>query len=283
MIRYSCIIVCFVLAACSPMQALDNLEVTTPPQSLAGMLAREYQDYARSEMAQYDWEDARHFADKAAQAARGGNPEPDLIKTRNIPDYAISQLTDARQALMDMRANTTARHYPASLARLQLLFDCWLEQVEEQWQEADIAACQAEFNIALTALKHHMKNRIEAETLLDNGSYHTHSLYFGFDSDRLDKHGREQVAAIAAIMQQYPELSLRLSGHTDRSGSNAYNRQLAERRVESVQLSLQRHDIDPGRITVSAPGQQATERPSLTGPTLPAPRQRRVDVELFVN
>jgi peptidoglycan-associated lipoprotein len=59
-------------------------------------------------------------------------------------------------------------------------------------------------------------------------------IYFAFDSDGLDDNSKAILAKHKKILSDYPELKLRLEGHTDPKGSREYNLALGELRAIAV-------------------------------------------------
>jgi OmpA-OmpF porin, OOP family len=96
---------------------------------------------------------------------------------------------------------------------------------------------------------------------------------FAFDSADLLPNARPQLDALAeGIRLLPPTASVRIEGHTDAAGSDAYNDHLSRRRAESVKRYLVAHGIDPSRLRAVGLGEQAT----LPGRDPQAPENRRV-------
>lgn len=58
----------------------------------------------------------------------------------------------------------------------------------------------------------------------------------------------EQLGKLLDMMQNNPDVSILISGHTDNAGSAAFNQKLSERRVQSVGAYLRSKGISSGRI-----------------------------------
>lgn len=84
---------------------------------------------------------------------------------------------------------------------------------------------------------------------------------------------------IAQILVKYPQTTIVVEGHTDSSGSDAYNQGLSERRALSVQRLLVDRGIVPARISTVGYGET---RPVATNDT-PEGRQMNRRVEIRVN
>lgn len=101
---------------------------------------------------------------------------------------------------------------------------------------------------------------------------------FGFDRAELTPQHRQRIAALARQMVAAGTTSIRIIGHTDPVGTDAYNLALGERRARQVAAALRRalEQIRPGysrrlQFTVESRG----EREPVPGP---AAQQRRVEI-----
>ena len=80
-------------------------------------------------------------------------------------------------------------------------------------------------------------------------------------------------------MVKYPQTSILVEGHTDSTGSDAYNQQLSERRANSVRKLLVQRGVQEQRITILGYGES---RPIATNAT-PEGRQMNRRVEIRIN
>lgn len=60
------------------------------------------------------------------------------------------------------------------------------------------------------------------------------TVYFGFDRADLTAQGRQALEEAAAWLREHPGVRVRVSGHTDAIGSQAYNQGLSERRARTA-------------------------------------------------
>ena len=88
------------------------------------------------------------------------------------------------------------------------------------------------------------------------------AVYFGFDEDALSDQERARLDRNLAILEQYPVLQVSVQAFTDQLGSSAYNRRLAQSRMQKVGEYLQDKGIDSDRIKMAALGK---ELPILSG------------------
>ena len=105
------------------------------------------------------------------------------------------------------------------------------------------------------------------------------NLRFDVDSSQVESFYTAQIKHLAMMMQENPELSVSLSGHSDPSGSEASNLILSQARVESVKSMLVGLGVDEAYINTAAFGESNSMQASRT--TSGDFNDRRVDVQLF--
>jgi len=84
--------------------------------------------------------------------------------------------------------------------------------------------------------------------------------YFSTGSTRLDAKYRHDAQEIADILRSNPELYLTLEGYADPRGSLELNRDLAEKRAQSVVQFLEQNGVDSDRIAIEVVGATAEAR-----------------------
>jgi OmpA-OmpF porin, OOP family len=95
---------------------------------------------------------------------------------------------------------------------------------------------------------------------------------FAFNSDAIPAVYGVFLDRIAALMKEESQVRLRIEGHTDAVGSDAYNLELSQRRALAVaEYLVQRQGIEPNRLSVEGKGKS---EPLLANPY--DPRNRRV-------
>jgi outer membrane protein OmpA-like peptidoglycan-associated protein len=73
-------------------------------------------------------------------------------------------------------------------------------------------------------------------------------ILFDLDSASLRPDLRSDLRALATNLQQYPQTSVDIVGHTDSTGSDAYNDDLSARRAQAVSQVLVGSGVSPARI-----------------------------------
>ncbi|MCW3462735.1 OmpA family protein [Chitinophaga nivalis] len=71
---------------------------------------------------------------------------------------------------------------------------------------------------------------------------------FGFDKSDLSAVAKENIRQLAAVLNKYPDTYVRVEGHTDDKGTDAYNMGLSERRTNSVVAYLKSQGVAGNRI-----------------------------------
>ncbi|MFT4580715.1 MAG: OOP family OmpA-OmpF porin [Gammaproteobacteria bacterium] len=104
-----------------------------------------------------------------------------------------------------------------------------------------------------------------------------------FDTNKATiKPDSEAILANAVhVLNENASVHVRVEGHTDSRGSDAYNQQLSQRRAESVAAYLVAHGIDAGRLSAAGYGESAPVAPNDTAENMY--RNRRVDLVVTDN
>jgi OmpA-OmpF porin, OOP family len=80
-------------------------------------------------------------------------------------------------------------------------------------------------------------------------------VYFAFNSATVTVANRERLATVARVMQMNKNITMKLYGHTDKVGSEEYNKKLGERRAQAVKDYLVKNfNIDASRLSVESKG-----------------------------
>ncbi|WP_437375141.1 OmpA family protein [Inquilinus limosus] len=113
------------------------------------------------------------------------------------------------------------------------------------------------------------------ETPVDTGR-RSYLVFFDFDSSRLTPEARSIVAAAATDARRGESTRIDVTGHTDRSGSPAYNQALSVRRAEAVRTQLVADGVADDLIVVRGVGESDPLVPTADG--VREPQNRRVEI-----
>lgn len=77
----------------------------------------------------------------------------------------------------------------------------------------------------------------------------TIEVLFDFDKDTIKKNYSKDIDNLADVMEQHPDLSITIEGHTDNTGNAAYNKKLSQRRADAVKkYMVKKNNIDENRL-----------------------------------
>lgn len=77
---------------------------------------------------------------------------------------------------------------------------------------------------------------------------------FAFDSSALNDTAQGILDEAARVINQHPDMNVRLLGWTDSIGTDAYNKGLSQRRANAVKAYLVEHGVNPARIIAEGMG-----------------------------
>ena len=78
---------------------------------------------------------------------------------------------------------------------------------------------------------------------------------FDFDRDTIRPEFRQDIQSLAEFMRTYPSVTTTVEGHTDSVGSDAYNKNLSERRANSVRQALIAEGVESSRVNAVGHGE----------------------------
>ncbi|MEM7268473.1 MAG: OmpA family protein [Pseudomonadota bacterium] len=234
-------------------------------QDLAGgdfnaELAKQYQGLAAVNVSKEgNWMDAAGYMDRSAAAAAGGVAPWDPAAL-NIGGDAASLYGSVGSTIA-----ANAGSNPAACAEAQAMWDHWLEAL----YQAPGGCLDAD------EIKAKMDAALAACAGSPAGDY---IVYFGFDRSDLTSAAQGVIADVVAAVSGVAAPVISLVGHTDTSGSAAYNQGLSQRRVNRVAGALDGSGVDLANVTRAARGE--TQTAVDTGDGVREPRNRRVTISL---
>lgn len=225
------------LAGCgTPVDSMDSGAISggTP---FTQELARQYGDLANFENNRMkDYTDGYYFAQKASAAAAGNVVAPTDLSEFTVPAGAVAELQDARGRLVSWLDAGARQNQPVEAAYAQVKFDCWVEQAEENFQLDHIASCRDEFNQVV---------EVQPPAQPTDAVYF---VFFDFDRSDITAAASEVLDRVASDFFAGTYAGIDVDGHADRSGSDAYNQALGQRRANSVASALQARGVPANAI-----------------------------------
>ena len=264
------------LAACGTWQAESYLSEEISGSDFNACLAREYQDRATSEAyVDCDWIDTARIVEKGRAAAAGQTVMPyDPANFAVLPE-ALGELQEARSLLLAALDNGGREGDNAcQCAKAQRYYDGWVEQASDN----DMGINGSYFGGVGGPVQ---PNRVEAEKAAfyealaecQDDLPNPWTIYFGYDKSNLTAAAQSVVDQIAS---QVGSRSVSVVGHTDTSGSSAYNTALGQRRANAVSSALQARNAGVSSSTTSGESNLAVS----TGDGVREPLNRRAVVDL---
>ena len=264
------------VAACAGIER--QIAAKSQPPSGTGYnaeMSRGYFELTNLEYAEGDYRSSDHFAIKAMNAGSGKDVEPDTIKSRaGIAKNAAwaAELGAARQRLMAAKGKGGVKVAPSDMARAQVMFDCWIQEQEENRQPDDIAACRNGFEEAIGRVEQAL---MPAPVVMVGPE---EFLVF-FDWNKADVTPEAATILDSVVMGAKKMGNTRVvaTGFTDTSGSADYNMVLSVRRAEAVKAVLANEGIPAENITTIGRGQEDPLVPTADG--VREPQNRRVQIQ----
>jgi OOP family OmpA-OmpF porin len=123
------------------------------------------------------------------------------------------------------------------------MYECWMEEQEENIQPDDIAACRAAFEEALVQIADALNPpRMAAAPAPEPAPLPPvpgpFVVYFGFDSFELDDKAMAIIKSASAAAKAAKITGVTVTGHTDLAGNTDYNMGLSRARVIAVGNAL---------------------------------------------
>jgi outer membrane protein OmpA-like peptidoglycan-associated protein len=103
-------------------------------------------------------------------------------------------------------------------------------------------------------------------------------IFFGFNKCNVTAEADAVLSEAASSAKSGGGASVRIVGHTDTSGSNAYNQKLSECRANAAKSNLVGKGVSEGSISTSGKGE--TELMVQTGDRVKEPQNRRATIDL---
>ena len=80
-------------------------------------------------------------------------------------------------------------------------------------------------------------------------------IYFDYDKDSLKVEYNAYLKEMVRVVLDHTDLRIKITGHTDADGSNAYNKDLSERRAKSIQDFFVKCGLPPHKVVTDFKGE----------------------------
>jgi len=271
------------LSACAGNGLLDQLDQATPVGSdfskelfkNYAYLARSFGDQAGEASTAFDADNslslsggnadvadlATAYAQKALDAAQGQEVLPEAAPDGDAD--AATMRDRLLKALEDGRGK-----FPADAARAQVEYDCWIMNRSVAGLQQAVAQCRRGLDAALS--------QPPAPPAPPPAT--DYQVYFDLNSWDLKAEQLTTLQQAIATARAGGQSRITIVGHTDTSGSAAYNQRLSVKRANVVEEALV--DMGARREAISTSGVGETDLAVQTGDGVKEPKNRRAVVTL---
>ena len=258
------------------------------------LVSKEYKEFAYSELYEmHDELDANYFAFKANNILKTKIIRIENPKNWKIPDNYENEAKEEYKKISSLLKEEFTFQYPKLVAKLVSGYDCWLEQIEENWQIKDIEYCKNKFTnaykkilaseISRQSINKKQKSEISSSSVSEkNKSYFIKGdktksvlVFFNYDSHKLSITEKDKLDNYISTLIKTDSNPIIIYGHTDTKGSKKYNLILSEQRALSVSKYFRKKGID-NKLIVKSYGEDYPL--IITGDNVEEENNRRVEV-----
>ena len=258
------------------------------------LVSKEYKEFAYSELYEmHDELDANYFAFKANYILKTKIIQIENPKNWKIPDNYENEAKEEYKKINSLLKEEFTFQYPKLVAKLVSGYDCWLEQIEENWQIKDIEYCKNKFTnaykkilaseVSKQSISKKQKSEISSSSVSEkNKSYFIKGdktksvlVFFNYDSDKLSITEKDKLDNYISTIIKTDSNPIIIYGHTDTKGSKKYNLILSEQRALSVSKYFRKKGIN-NKLIIKSYGEDYPL--IITGDNVEEENNRRVEV-----
>ena len=258
------------------------------------LVSKEYKEFAYSELYEmYDELDANYFAFKANNILKTKKIRIENPKNWKIPDNYENEAKEEYKKISTLLKEEFTFQYPKLVAKLVSGYDCWLEQIEENWQIKDIEYCKNKFTnaykkilaseVSKQSISKKQKSEISSSSVSEkNKSYFIKGdktksvlVFFNYDSHKLSITEKDKLDNYISTLIKSDSTPIIIYGHTDTKGSKKYNLILSEQRALSVSKYFRKKGIN-NKLIIKSYGEDYPL--IITGDNVEEENNRRVEV-----
>ena len=295
--RVRVVVVCLLAgmaAGCAPGIEIGKARnVVADGSEFSTSLYHGYLDLAEFEYTEADYRDSDYFSRQAIQAATGDAPEPKDIRGRDLPSDYQGEAIASRARLMRVFDKGGRARWPQEAARAQVMFDCWMQEQEEDHQPTHINQCRKAFMISVAKLEAAVEPQPQLSGLgpgdqvaMRDGAVGAGSatsaahfvVYFAFDKSDLSPTAKRVIRDAIAQAKRQGAKRVDLTGHADRSGEVPYNQNLSMDRARAVAAAMKSAGIEESVVSLAGMGENMPAVPTADG--VRDHRNRRVVIQI---
>lgn len=272
------------LAGCVGNGLSQAEKVSAKGSDFDNALSAGYLRLARAEQAEADYADADYFAERAIASAGASSVVPPEASSRDLPQgdaiYVLAAYNDLVEVL-DGGARTRA---PQLAATAQIAYECWIQELEENQQPAEIDACHEQLDGLIPALRNAIGDQQAAAPVMKKKKLpkgKTYRVYFPTGGTKLDAKANEVVTAAAAHASKYGAPRVIAAGYTDTQGNDAANDALSLKRARVVAAAIRIRGIAGKAIKAQGYGEEFPDVKTADG--VAELKNRRVELQVGGN
>lgn len=247
-----------------------NKRIDKNDNSFFSLLSKEYENFAKFELNEmHDEIDANHFALKGINVLKEKKVYVENPNDWSLTAENLSILIKEYDKVNSIISKKLYIKYPKEFALMVVGYDCWVEQLEENWQIKDIENCKSKYSDNYVKIinaelqsnstviqksssedisEKHKTIKSDDNISLKNNEIETANdemvvIFFAFDSTELNDDELEKLDKFIKIIKNNPNKTILVNGHTDRKGSEKYNLNLSLKRANKVRNYLQQSNV----------------------------------------
>lgn len=105
----------------------------------------------------------------------------------------------------------------------------------------------------------------DLELVSINQPIRLNNIYYDFDDDKILSDAEKDLNLLYDLLQEYPDMVIELSSHTDAQGADEYNEALSQRRADSARRWLLNKGVAPARIVPKGYGETLIQNECVNG------------------
>ena len=162
-------------------------------------------------------------------------------------EKGLSKRGEAKLALLEAIEKEKQRQMDSIAEANRLKEEALLaERLKEEKEKAEMAAAERAKLDAKNAKKKMIEDKINALGYV----------YFDLNSPVINRRSEQILDSLAIIINDNPDLILKITSHTDSRGTSTYNDWLSQRRVEKTKDYLLKKGVVTSQLTTTAYGEQ---------------------------
>ncbi|MFT5181627.1 MAG: OOP family OmpA-OmpF porin [Alphaproteobacteria bacterium] len=268
------------LAGCAGNGLSQAEKVTAQGTEFSKALSTGYLRLARAEQAEFDYADADYFAARAITSANADSVPLPEVTARDLPQEEQIYVLGLRNELVEVFDAGARARTPQLAAAAQIAYECWIQELEENRQQDEIAACRDQLDGLIPALR---AAAPEAAAMAPKPKAKPTKgklfrVFFPTGGTKLNDEANKTISAAAAHTGNYKAVRVVVSGYTDTVGDAAANEALSAKRARVVAAAMRIRGIAAAAIKSRGYGELFPDVKTADG--VAEQKNRRVEINV---